>query len=304
MTARSPAGRRTARPVRPVGTARPARRAWTVAAPRRAAAAVLVHTLLALLAAAFALPALWLLAAFDADASARARLPAEPTLEHFASVATADTLFVPLGNSLWICGGAAVVTVAASVLAAYPLSRFQLRFGRPFLYTVLFATGLPITAIMVPVYGLFSRVGMVDSRWGAMLFLAAAGLPFGIWLTKSFMDGIPVELEEAAWADGASARQSLLRVVVPLALPGLSVVGVFTLVLAWGNFFVPFVLLQSPERLPAAVRIYTFFGQYGSMDYGPLAAYALLYTLPVVLLYAAVSRFLGGGFSLGGAMKG
>ncbi|MDA2814659.1 carbohydrate ABC transporter permease [Nocardiopsis sp. RSe5-2] len=292
--------RRRGRPGRPPGRPRP----WTVASPRRAVAAALVHALLAVLAAAFVLPALWLVAAFDSEAASRARLPREPTLDHFAAVATPDTLFVPLANSLWMCGGAALVTVVASVLAAYPLSRFQLRFGRPFLYTVLFATGLPITAIMVPVYSLFSRIGMVDSRWGVMLFLAAAGMPFGIWLTKSFLDGIPVELEEAAWADGATARQSLLRVVVPLALPGLSVVGVFTLVLAWGNFFVPFVLLQTPERLPAAVRIYTFFGQYGSMDYGPLAAYSLLYTLPVVLLYAAVARLLGGGFSLGGAMKG
>ncbi|MFW5419551.1 carbohydrate ABC transporter permease [Nocardiopsis sp. CNT-189] len=281
------------------------RRVRSVAAPRRAAAAAVVHLLLAGLALAFLLPALWLLlAAFDARASARVRLPEAFTLDNFAAVATRDVLFLPIWNSLFICGGAAVVTVAASVLAAYPLSRFGLRFGRPFLYTVLFATGLPLTAIMVPVYSLFVQFGLVDSRWATMLFLAAASLPFGIWLTKNFLDGIPVELEEAAWVDGASARQSLLRLVVPLAAPGLAVVGVFTLVITWGNFFVPFLLLRSADRIPAAVRIYTFFGQYGQVSYGELAAYSLLYALPVVVLYLVAARSLGGAFNFGGAMKG
>ena len=280
-------------------------RRWTVASPRRAAAAAVAYAVLVLVAVAFLLPAVWLLlAAFDPEASSRISLPDRLSAGNFAAVATADILFVPVLNSLWVCGGAALVTVAASVLAAYPLSRFGLRFGRPFLYAVLFATGLPLTAVMVPVYSLFLQLGLVDSRWAVMFFLAAASLPFGIFLTKNFLDGIPVELEEAAWVDGASARQSLLRLVLPLAAPGLAVVGIFTLVVTWGNFFVPFVLLKTAERLPAAVRIYTFFGQYGSVSYGELAAYSLLYALPVVVLYLAVARFLGGTFNLGGAMKG
>nr|WP_221308399.1 carbohydrate ABC transporter permease [Nocardiopsis mwathae] len=265
----------------------------------------MVHGVLAVLAAVFLLPLVWMVvAAFDAEPSLRAAPPASLTLDHFSAVLTPETVLVPVANSVLICGGAALVTVAASLLAAYPLSRYTLRFKRPVMYVVLFATGLPITAIMVPVYGLFAQAGLLDSRLSTSLFLATASLPYGIWISKNVLDGIPIELEEAAWVDGASVWQSLRLLVLPLAVPGMAVVGIFTLVLTWGNFFVPFILLNSADRLPAAVKIYAFFDQYGGVRYGELAAYSLLYTLPVVALYLAVSRALSGRFGLGGAMKG
>ncbi len=217
---------------------------------------------------------------------------------------TPEIVYVPIWNSILTCGGAALITAVCSMLAAYPLSRYQLRFKKPFLYTVLFATGLPITAIMVPVYGMFVQADLLNSLTATTLFLSASTLPFGIWLTKNFIDGIPITLEEAAWVDGASAWQSMRYLVAPLLAPGLSVVAIFTLVTTWGNFFVPFILLTSAEKMPAAVRVFTFFDQYGSVRYGELAAYSLLYTVPVVVLYLLVSRALGGRFALGGALKG
>jgi multiple sugar transport system permease protein len=134
--------------------------------------------------------------------------------------------------------------------------------------------------------------------------LAAASLPFAAWMMKNFMDGVPISLEEAAWTDGAGWFQSLHRIVLPLMVPGLTVVFIFTFVLQWGNFFVPFILLLSPEKQPASVTIYTFFSQYGQVAYGQLAAFSILYTLPVVVFYSALSRVLGGAFSLTGAVKG
>lgn len=276
-----------------------------VTSPSRVTSSILVYLVLGVLTLAFLVPTLWMFfAAVDPQASLRARPPGSFTLDHFAAILNAETVYLPIWNSILMCGGAAVLTVVCSVLAAYPLSRYTLRFKKPFMYTVLFATGLPLTAIMVPVYGMFVQARLLDSMPATTLFLSASTLPFGIWLTKNFIDGIPVSLEEAAWVDGASAWQSLWRLVAPLLAPGIAVVGIFTLVMTWGNFFVPFVLLNSPEKLPAAVRIYEFFGQHGSVRYGELAAYSLLYTLPVMALYIAVSRALGGGFNLGGAMKG
>lgn len=277
----------------------------TVASPRRRASDVVVTVVLAVVAVLFAVPLLWLvIASLDPAASLQLSLPDDPGLENFAAVLTVDTTLRPLLNSLVLCLSASLITVLVATLAAYPLSRYQLRYGRPFLYTILFATGLPLTAVMVPVYSLFARMDLVDTRYGTVLFLAATSLPIAIWLTKSFMDGVPIQLEEAAWTDGASAMQSLRSIVAPLMLPGMLVVGIFTFITAWGNFFVPFVLLLSEEKLPAAVTIYQFFGQYGAAAYGQLAAYSLLYTLPVVLLYAVVSRWLGGAFTLGGGVKG
>ncbi|WP_087101550.1 carbohydrate ABC transporter permease [Nocardiopsis sp. JB363] len=276
-----------------------------VSAPGRVAGALLTYLVLGALAVVFLVPLLWMVfASVDTEPSLRAGLPTALTLDHFTAIMTPEIVYRPIWNSVLTCGGAAVITAFCSMLAAYPLSRYNLRFRKPFLYSVLFATGLPITAIMVPVYGMFVQANLLNSLTATTLFLAASTLPFGIWLTKNFIDGIPIALEEAAWVDGASAWQSLRYLVAPLLAPGLAVVGIFTLVTTWGNFFVPFILLTSPEKMPAAVRVFTFFGQYGSVRYGELAAYSLLYTVPVVVLYMVVSRAMGGRFALGGAMKG
>jgi multiple sugar transport system permease protein len=86
--------------------------------------------------------------------------------------------------------------------------------------------------------------------------------------------------------------------------PGFAVVTVYSFIMMWGNFFVPFMLLISPEQLPASVSIFTFFGNFGSIAYGELAAFSILYSTPVLLLYILISKRLGGGFTLGGAVKG
>ena len=276
-----------------------------VSAPGRVASTLLTYLILGGLAVVFLVPMLWMLfASVDTEPSLRAGPPTSLTLDHFTAIMTPEIVYRPIWNSVLTCGGAAVITAFCSMPAAYPLSRYNLRFRKPFLYSVLFATGLPVTAIMVPVYGMFVQADLLNSLTATTLFLAASTLPFGIWLTKNFIDGIPIALEEAAWVDGASAWQSLRYLVAPLLAPGLAVVGIFTLVTTWGNFFVPFILLTSPEKMPAAVRVFTFFGQYGSVRYGELAAYSLLYTVPVVALYMVVSRAMGGRFALGGAMKG
>ncbi|AQS67464.1 carbohydrate ABC transporter permease [Streptomyces pactum] len=256
-------------------------------------------------AAAFVLPLAWVvLSALDPRASLRVKVPDGLTLANFDAILTPEITFTPLLNSLVLCGGATLLTVVCAALAAYPLSRFRSRLNRPFLLTILFATSLPITAIMVPVYALFVRVNMIDTMQGTIFFFAASQLPFAIWLMKNFMDGVPRELEEAAWTDGASSFQSLLRIVLPLMGPGVAVVTVFSFVMMWGNFFVPFMLLLSPDQMPASVSINDFFGNRGMVAYGQLAAFSIVYSTPVILLYVLISRRLGGGFALGGAVKG
>ncbi|MGW4882770.1 carbohydrate ABC transporter permease [Streptomyces sp. NPDC004262] len=260
---------------------------------------------LLVVAAAFVLPLAWvLLSAVDPHADLRVRIPDGFTFANFDAILTPDITYTPLLNSLILCGGATVLTVACAALAAYPLSRYRSRFNRPFLLSVLFATSLPITAIMVPVYALFVRVDLIDTMQGTILFFAASQLPFAIWLMKNFMDGVPKELEEAAWTDGAGPAQSLVRIVLPLMGPGLAVVTVFAFVMMWGNFFVPFMLLLSPDQMPASVSINDFFGNRGMVAYGQLAAFSVIYSTPVILLYVLVARKLGGGFALGGAVKG
>ncbi|WP_308816754.1 carbohydrate ABC transporter permease [Pseudonocardia alni] len=253
----------------------------------------------------FCIPLAWVVfASFDAEASLAVAWPAEPTLDNYAAVLDTETTFRPMWNSVVLCGGATLVTVVCAVLAAYPLSRYRSRASRPFLLTIVFATGLPITAIMIPVYALFVQVNLIDSMPAAVLFLATSALPYAIFLTKGFMDGVPVEIEEAAWVDGATMLRTLWEVVLPMMRPGVAVVAIFTLVQTWGNFFVPFMLLLSPDKLPAAVSLFTFSSQYGQVAYGQLAAFSILYSAPVVVLYLVLGRRLGSGFAAAGGLKG
>jgi multiple sugar transport system permease protein len=274
-------------------------------APGRGPSRIAVYLALLVVAIAFFLPFAWLIvASIQPGADLSAHIDWHFSTRNFRDVLNVDTVYRPMLNSLIISAGTALITVAAAVLAAYPLSRYRSRFGRILMYSILFSTGLPITAVMVPVYTMYSQFELTDSVPALILFMSAAALPFAIWMMKNFMDGVPLSLEEAAWTDGAGWFQSLRRIVLPLMVPGLTVVFVFTFVLQWGNFFVPFILLQAPESQPASVTIYTFFSNYGQVAYGQLAAFAILYTAPVVLLYSAMSRVFGGAFSLTGAVKG
>ncbi|MBT2584330.1 carbohydrate ABC transporter permease [Arthrobacter sp. ISL-95] len=277
----------------------------TAGGSSRARAKLGADIALAVIGVCFVAPLLWLLlAAVDPQAGYQTKVPAAASTENFRAVMTPELLFQPLANSFLLSAGTAVVNVLAAVLAAYPLSRYQSRFNKPFMYTVLFGTSLPVTAIMVPVYGLFVQLQFLDSMAATIFFMATTTLPMAIWMTKNFMDSVPLELEEAAWVDGASTLAALRSVVLPLMRQGLGVVFIFVFIQAWGNFFVPFILLLSTGKQPAAVSIFSFFGQHGAIAYGQLAAFSILYSVPVLVLYALVSRGMGNSFALSGAMKG
>lgn len=253
----------------------------------------------------FFVPLLWLIfSSVDPRASISTSLPASITFDNFAAVFNFDTFILPLWNSILLSTGVAVIALVCAVLAAYPLSRYRLRFSDSFMLGILFGTCLPITAIMVPVYGMFVQLNLLDSLPATTVFLSATSLPVAIWMTKNFMDSVPIELEEAAWMDGASRLRALRSVVVPLMRPGLAVVFIFTFIDAWGNFFTPFILLLSASNQPLSVSIYSFFGLNGVIHYGELAAFSILYSAPVLALYLLVSRGIGGSFALAGAVKG
>jgi multiple sugar transport system permease protein len=278
---------------------------FRIDSPRKTMSTISVYFVLALVALFFIAPLLWIvLSSFEPGAAIGTNAPLVLSFSNFAAVLNWSTFFQPLINSLILSGSTAVIVVVTSLFAAYPLSRYQMRYRKAFLYTIIFSTGLPITAIMVPVYELFARANLVDNYPALILFLTATSLPFGIWLMKGFMDGVPVDLEQAAWVDGATWVGSLRTIVAPLMMPGIAVITIFTFASVWGNFFVPFILLTTQTKFPMAVSIGTFFGQYGAVEYGQLAAFSILYTLPALGLWVVAARFLRGKFTFAGATKG
>ena len=289
----------------PAGGASAARPAPRKGRSRAAGTKLASNLVMAAIGIAFLVPLLWVvLASFDTEASLSVAWPQRWSLDNYTAIWNEETTFRPLGNSLILCGGATILTMVSAVLCAYPLSRYRFRAKRPLLLTIIFSTGLPITAIMIPVYSMFVQVNLIDSMGGAILFLGASSLPYAIFLTKGFMDGVPLEIEESAWTEGAGVLRTLWSVVLPLMRSGLSVATIFTFVSMWGNVFVPFMLLLSPDKRPAAVTLYTFSSQYGQVAYGQLAAFSIFYSLPVVVLYLFLGRNLGQGFAAAGGVKG
>lgn len=263
------------------------------------------YVVLVFIGVLFAIPLLWLiLAAFDESAAVALVIPQNWSLDNFRQVLTDKTNIQGFINSIIISVTQTVLVLVIGVMAAYPLSRYALKSGQRISMLLLFLTSIPATAIMVPIYQIYITVDLIDSIFGVIIFMTATALPYAIWMTKNFMDSVPVEVEEAAWIDGASTVKTALHVILPLMLPGLFTVATFTFIGSWGNFFTPFILLQTTNKLPAAVNIYRFFGDHGKVIYGQLAAYSILYISPVFVLYFFSQKYMSKGFSMGGAAKG
>ena len=187
-------------------------------------------------------------------------------------------------------------------LAAYALSRRRIPWKGPLLLIVLFLTGVPLAILIIPIFELFSDLGWL-SILPCALFLAVTTLPFEIYLIKNFIDAVPQDLEEAARMERAGTMQILLKVIGPLAMPGIAAAAIFGFVTAWGSFLIPLVLITSPNQQPGSIAIFGFIGA-AHVQYGNIAAFSLVYAVPIFLLYALSSRLFRGGFVLSGAVRG
>ncbi|MDX8482566.1 carbohydrate ABC transporter permease [Mesorhizobium sp. VK24D] len=271
-----------------------------VPAPRLAGQTILVNLLLAVFGLFFVLPMLWLvLASVDAAASQQFKLP-ELTLQQFALALEPDKIQA-LVNSLIVSLIATVVATVPSTIAAYSFSRHRIPGKQGILLGIVFLSGVPISILIIPIYQLFEWADLL-SLMPTGVFLGATAIPFEIYVIKNAIDAIPVDLEEAARIEQAGMVRILLRVVGPLCLPGIMAAAIYGFINTWGNFLPPLVLVSDTAQQPSPVEIYSFMTN-NVINYGAIAAYSLIYTLPIILLYVAASRLFRGGFALGGAVK-
>ncbi|MGB9377088.1 MAG: carbohydrate ABC transporter permease [Mycobacteriales bacterium] len=258
------------------------------------------YVFVAVATAFFALPMLWIVfAPFDRAPTLAVSIP-DFTLRNFRVLAQNPYALRSLGNSILLAGATMAIVVAASALAAYALSRVRIPGRDALLYTLLlFSSIVTGTAAMVPIFLLLYQLNLIDSQLGVVLVLSSGLLPAAIFILKDFMDGIPRSYEESARVFGASPLQILWQVVGPLVRPGLATIAVWSVVNVWGNFLVPFILLRSPDKSPAAVVMYTFYTEGGQPNLALISTFSLLYSLPVVVMYLFVNarygfRFHGG----------
>jgi len=202
-------------------------------------------------------------------------------------------------NSIMIAGAATLLNIVVATLAAYGITRFRFR-GRGtvsvmMLFTYMFA---PIM-IIVPFYIMMRNVGLVNTRFGLVLGYAAFSLPFSMWLLRSFFQSIPLDLEEAAMTDGASRPQAVAKVIVPLALPGVIAVSIFTFIVAWNDYLFARVLISSDNLKTLPVGFQDLYTSTVT-DWGMMMAGGVVITLPALIFFVAVQRYLISGWGAGG----
>lgn len=263
---------------------------------------LLTIPLVLLIALFFVAPLLWFIfAPFNASATLGVAIPETPSLANFEEVLSNEIAMRGLlQNSVIIGVGTMLGTSLIAALAAYGLSRGRIP-GRQYLtyVLILFSSVVTGTASMVPIFKLIFDLGLINTHLGVILVMIGGLLPSAIFIMQDFVDSVPRSYEEAAMISGASPLQIFRDVTFPIMRPGIMVVAIWVLVNAWGAFLIPFILLRDPQLLPAAVTFYQFYDEEGTPRITLVAAYAILYTLPVLLLYLLVNwrygfRFFGG----------
>lgn len=225
-------------------------------------------------------------------------IPRSFTLQHFDKLLSGSSYTTYLLNSVIVAGTSTALTLVLAVPAAYAFFRMRFR-GRETLYrTVLLAYAFPSIVVLIPLFGMFGALGLLDTLFALIIVNTTLALPFCIWMLRSFFASVPLEIEEAAIVDGASVPVILKRIMIPLIAPGLASVAIFAFVMAWTEYVFASVLIISDDRRPIPVGFAGIIGQY-QIDWGLLLAGSVLATLPVVVLFAFVGRWFVRGLTEG-----
>jgi multiple sugar transport system permease protein len=205
-------------------------------------------------------------------------------------------------NSFFVAVSVAVVVVLFSTLVAYPLTRFHYRGKKLTLLLLLCTQFLPRSLLLIPLFMIFKGLGLIDNLLSLVFSYVTFSLPFNAILMRGFMSSIPVSLEEAAMIDGCSRLGAIYRIVLPLLLPAVAACGSFAFIDAWKEFLFAVMFLFTPSRMTIPVGLSYMIGEF-TISYGVLAAGAIIATIPLLIMFSYMQRFLIQGLS-SGAVKG
>jgi multiple sugar transport system permease protein len=189
--------------------------------------------------------------------------------------------------------------MSVSVMAAYALSRFKVRGGKPLGLFILTAKMLPATLLVIPLFVIFRTLGLVGSIWSIVIAHATLTVPFTTWMLKGYFDTIPRELEQAAMVDGCSPVGALVRVILPVSTPGLAAAALYGFILSWSDYaFARTFLANEPAKWTANLGVAALKGEY-VIDWNQIFAASILVALPIVAIYLFLERYLVGGLTAG-----
>ncbi|MEV7014901.1 carbohydrate ABC transporter permease [Streptomyces sp. NPDC093991] len=286
-TSQAAQARTTRRPVRPPRALRPR--------------TVVVAAVAWLIAAVFLLPYLQMVITALRPASElrdAGYLPDHFAWSNFIDVWRESNLGSNLRVTLLVAGGSTLLVLLVAIPAAYCTARVRYRGRKAFLLLVLVTQMFQPTSLLVGLYREFHQLGMLNSVWTLVLCNAAFNLAFAVWILTAYFSAIPVQLEEAAMIDGLGRGGALLRVTLPLALPGVVTAVIFTFIAAWNEFVMGLTLSTVPESQPLTVGINSFIGNY-TVQWNYLFAASVIAIVPVVVLFAFIERHVVSGLTAG-----
>lgn len=207
-----------------------------------------------------------------------------------------------LKNSLLVSNVVMLGSMLLATLSAYSLSRYRNRLNQSIGFLVLITQMLPGTLFMLPIYITFSKMGIINTYLGCMIAFTTFSLPICMWMLKGYFDSVPVEIEQAAHIDGCTKLGALFRVVLPLALPGYVCTAIFAFINSWNEYMMSFVLMTQSSKWLMSNGLASFIGEF-TTPWNTIMAAAIVYTLPPVILFMLLQKYLVQGLTAG-AVKG
>ena len=271
---------------------------------RTPAQSALLYGTVILLSLMIVFPVYWLFVTALSTSAELSQLPPsfwpdQPQWQIFAKVWEERPIPMWLLNSTIAALGSVALSMVVSVLAGYSLSRFSVRGGQSLGLFILTAKMLPATLLVIPLFSIFRQVGMIGSLWTLIIAHSTLIIPFTTWMLKGYFDTIPKELEQAAMVDGCSPLGAMVRVVLPVATPGLAATALYAFVLSWADYaYARTFLINAPGNWTANLGITTMRGEY-TTDWNEISAAAVFVAVPIIVIYLFLERFLVGGLTAG-----
>ena len=281
------------------GTQAPASSAAPV---RNVGGALLRSVTLIVLLLIFMFPFYWMIATSVQTAeglfSGVKIVPDTFTLGNYGSVLQSDFVRINVRNSLLIATGTTIVTTLLALAASLGFLRYRYRGRRFFSRLVVLVYLFPTVLVLVPLYFVAARLGLLNNPVGLIAVHSVLALPLCLWILQSYLEGVPREPEEAAMVFGASRARAFRIATLPLAAPGILAAAAFAFILSWGEYMFSFIMSPDPARNTVPVALKDLFSSY-SMDWGVVTAAGVVATVPVLLLFWLMGKYLAAGLAKG-----
>ena len=266
---------------------------------------VLVSAVLLVLFAGF--PFVWMISTAFKDsheifATPPSLIPRTWTLDNLQRLFAETKALTYLRNSVVVSLSTVAVTIAVATPAAYSLTRFRFPGREQLAGTILFTYMFAPIMIIVPFYVMMRFLGLANTHIGLVLAYTAFCLPFGLWMLRTFFQSIPLDIEQAAMVDGANRLQTVLYIVLPLALPGVIATSIFTFILTWNDYIFARILISADELKTLPVGIADLYNA-SVVDWGMIMAAGLLVLTPVLGVFFVIQKYMVAGLGAG-ALKG